>query len=268
MPCTEQTWCNQATEHNKKKHPDFYLCTDWEEIKKNINTHKAQRNGKRYMGRDRPTLDTRAPAENADPLRQPSYARQAASRVHNRTSQQGSSYARNASTHRCPQRSSTTSLPRTASELRAPSHFTPTRPAAREREAGWGNEEGAPTTSTYAAAVRRNHVSYYRHPIETSGAGRWNRNHSPQYHPSTPLSETLHVHSGNSQYPYEDIEKNRCGNVSNYITNKNYERRRTGCYNCGEFNHVSRNCRFDHKLLCSKCKRFGHKSRLCQSYNT
>lgn len=67
----------------KKQHPDIYLCTDWEESKKNINTHKAHRNGKRYLGRDNPTLDIRAPVENADPLRPPSHARHAASRVNN-----------------------------------------------------------------------------------------------------------------------------------------------------------------------------------------
>ena len=38
---------------------------------------------------------------------------------------------------------------------------------------------------------------------------------------------------------------------------------RTGCYNCGEFNHVQSNCRYDHKIKCNICHEYGHKSKLC-----
>ena len=45
----------------KKQLPDFQLCTDWEEMKRNINTHKEQRNGKRYGNHRSPILDARLP---------------------------------------------------------------------------------------------------------------------------------------------------------------------------------------------------------------
>lgn len=37
-----------------------------------------------------------------------------------------------------------------------------------------------------------------------------------------------------------------------------------GCYNCGEWNHQQRNCRFDHRLRCASCHRLGHKQRMCK----
>ena len=43
--------------------------------------------------------------------------------------------------------------------------------------------------------------------------------------------------------------------------NINYERKNVGCYNWGEFIHVQRNCRFDHKLLCDNCQRPCYKNR-------
>ena len=45
----------------------------------------------------------------------------------------------------------------------------------------------------------------------------------------------------------------------NSTTNRN----RTGCYNCGEFNHVQSNCRYHHKIKCNVCHEYGHKSKLC-----
>ena len=42
-------------------------------------------------------------------------------------------------------------------------------------------------------------------------------------------------------------------------------RNRMGCYNCGEFNHVRSNCRYDHKIKCNICHEYGHKSKLCSN---
>lgn len=43
---------------------------------------------------------------------------------------------------------------------------------------------------------------------------------------------------------------------------------RRGCFNCGELNHYSDTCRFDHRLRCGYCNQLGHKTRLCRnSYN-
>ena len=45
------------------------------------------------------------------------------------------------------------------------------------------------------------------------------------------------------------------------------QRRKIGCFNCGEFNHRRSTCRFDHKLRCEICHALGHKSRLCSYYS-
>ena len=55
-------------------------------------------------------------------------------------------------------------------------------------------------------------------------------------------------------------------NISQNIPNRSgsYHRQtfnRRGCYNCGEFNHVQSNCRFDHVVRCNTCNRLGHKTR-------
>ena len=42
-------------------------------------------------------------------------------------------------------------------------------------------------------------------------------------------------------------------------------RNKPGCYNCGEFNHVQSNCRYDHKIKCNVCHEYGHKSKLCSN---
>ena len=57
------------------------------------------------------------------------------------------------------------------------------------------------------------------------------------------------------------------GALGNRLLNSDFGKRKVGCYNCGEFNHVQATCRFDHKLLCGFCRRLGHKSRLCQYYS-
>ena len=42
------------------------------------------------------------------------------------------------------------------------------------------------------------------------------------------------------------------------------ERRERGCYNCAEFNHGVKQCRYDQKLRCPKCHRLGHKMKFCR----
>ena len=55
---------------------------------------------------------------------------------------------------------------------------------------------------------------------------------------------------------------------SSYHQNSAYKNRnRVGCYNCGEYNHVQSNCRFDHRMRCDVCQQYGHKSRFCQNSN-
>ena len=54
------------------------------------------------------------------------------------------------------------------------------------------------------------------------------------------------------------------GQKYNIATTRN-RTHRMGCYNCGEFNHVQSNCRYDHKIKCNVCHEYGHKSKLCGS---
>lgn len=190
----------------KKQYPDFHLCTDWEEVKKNINkknitTYQAQRKDKRTADSDNATLANRT--ENVDQHRPSSQERQAAPRNHNRPSQQDRPYALNASTHTATQNSSPASLPRPLFKRRAPYHYIPTRSATRGSETGWSNEDGA---STDAAAARRNLAPSYHQSIDTSRAGRWNWSHSLRHHPSNPLPETAYMYSGDSYYPFEHTE--------------------------------------------------------------
>ncbi len=135
------------------------------------------------------------------------------------------------------------------------------------------------------AALRRmrediHQTTYDEARAYTLGVDRWNRSHSVQKHASNPVCETQ-LYSDNKHDYRREINKygrestlvsemqmcsdNSCGyrRDRNRYTN---ERNKTGCLNCGEFNHVQRNCRFDHKLLFGNCRRLGHKSRLCQQY--
>ena len=36
------------------------------------------------------------------------------------------------------------------------------------------------------------------------------------------------------------------------------------CWNCGEYNHVHKYCRYDHRIKCFTCQAFGHKSKMCK----
>ena len=101
-------------------------------------------------------------------------------------------------------------------------------PAAHANH-GWGERVNA--SSTYAAALRRV-------PREMGHAAP--RGYDGDYSASQRYAE------------------------NNYTM----KRKRVGCYNCGEFNHVQLNCRFDHKVLCGTCQHLGHKSRLCHLYST
>lgn len=46
---------------------------------------------------------------------------------------------------------------------------------------------------------------------------------------------------------------------------RTYHSRIGQCWNCGESNHISRNCRHDQKLTCRNFLGFGHKAKHCNS---
>ncbi|KAK4306197.1 hypothetical protein Pmani_021972 [Petrolisthes manimaculis] len=114
----------------KRQCPDFHLCSNWEEIKKNINTQTPQRSENKYMGYNNVRPVNREPVQSAGSRGQTSYADIASLRAHGRTTQQHP--AHKASHH-----------PSTAPKPRSPSHLTPARTMTRERETGWNNKEGA-----------------------------------------------------------------------------------------------------------------------------
>ncbi|KAK3855973.1 hypothetical protein Pcinc_037657 [Petrolisthes cinctipes] len=158
----------------KKQCPDFHLCSNWEEIKKNINTQTPQRSENRYMGYNNVRPVNREPVQSAGSRGQTSYADIASLRAHGRTTQQHP--AHKASHH-----------PPTAPKPRSPSHLTPARTMTRERETGWNNKEGAFRPDLHNAALRRRpedrHYTAYNQ-AHASGVSRWNRSNLGQKHTS------------------------------------------------------------------------------------
>lgn len=155
--------------------------------------------------------------------------------------------------------------PRPAPTLRTSSHHSPERMPARQEDTGRDDPRGGHSNITYASALRRvtgeetqtiqnNHRSY------NSGFENRSRTYSPHNYTHTPGYDRREAYISNTQYDESSH--------SHSYNSQYYSRRNVGCFNCGEFNHVQRNCRFDHKVLCTICQRVGHKSRLCQHYTT
>lgn len=86
---------------------------------------------------------------------------------------------------------------------------------------------------------------------------------------------TLHHHGikrQTSQRNSWDNNHNRNSNsrwnrIPSEMTRQRHGYQRSGCYNCGEFNHRQSQCRFDHKVKCASCHSYGHKSKLCNFYD-
>ncbi|KAJ8032701.1 hypothetical protein HOLleu_26300 [Holothuria leucospilota] len=81
-----------------------------------------------------------------------------------------------------------------------------------------------------------------RHPIEMD------QNHNSRTYQSTPTRRYADRYNGNRSLYQPHYQR--------YPSNR-------GCYNCGEFNHVVTNCRYDRPLKCRLCSRLGHKERNC-----
>ena len=45
---------------------------------------------------------------------------------------------------------------------------------------------------------------------------------------------------------------------------RNIQNQERGCYNCGERNHVTNNCRHGQPVVCTSCNRRGHKAKFCR----
>ena len=80
---------------------------------------------------------------------------------------------------------------------------------------------------------------------------------------SLPPHTSHYTYNTRAHTNYVDTSFNNNNNVSGKF---NMYNKKVGYFNCGEFNHVQANCRFDHKLQCQQCLSLGHKSRLCSYY--
>lgn len=90
--------------------------------------------------------------------------------------------------------------------------------------------------------------------------------------------EPIYARQTNSRYR-PDMNRNMESNQPSRVLNnnnrygtgyepRNFNTRKRGCYKCGEFNHHSGTCRYDHQIRCASCSTLGHKSRLCDIYST
>lgn len=58
------------------------------------------------------------------------------------------------------------------------------------------------------------------------------------------------------------FDKNTSSQKHHHVSSNGNNRR--GCYNCGERNHITKNCRHDGPITCTSCKRKGHKAKFCR----
>ena len=253
----------------KKQCPDFHLCSKWDEVKNSWNTYRVQRADRRHAGQD----NSRRPfSSSAHAAVFNEYETQdlRASSVNNRPTQRGFSDALNTPTMRASSRPSTTFTqgalyrPRPAPAQRTSYHLPPERMTVRRQGVGRDDARGH-SNNTYASALKRvpeegTQTTYNNHRSYSSGFENRSRISSPYNYTPIPEFERREKYNYNTQYG-----KN---SHSDFNNSEPYIRRNVGCFNCGEFNHVQANCRFDHKVLCTICQRVGHKSRLCRYYTT
>ena len=79
-------------------------------------------------------------------------------------------------------------------------------------------------------------------------------------------SNNYHRYSGTRIEPNNNYHQTRQRYSRQFPLTHTNQRRREGCYNCGERNHRSDMCRYDHKLRCTNCNQLGHKSKFCSNY--
>lgn len=255
----------------KKQCPDFHLSSKWDEIKSSWNTYRVQRANRRHVDHNNPrrSFNSSVQAASFNAYEPPDL--RAPSHVNNTPTQGGFSDAPNTPTWRTSSRPWNASTqralprPRPAPAPRAPSHLPPERMMARQEEADRDDARGRHSNNTYASALRRvpeegTQTTRNIHRSYNPGFENRSRTYSPHNHTHTPGFGRQETHINNTQYD----QRSHFHSYNSEL----YNNRKVGCFNCGEFNHVQRNCRFDHKVLCTICQRVGHKSRLCRHYTT
>ena len=102
----------------------------------------------------------------------------------------------------------------------------------------------------------------YRRVRNNVNGNRWGSRN--RYNQRSPYEDrNREVRPQDTRTPYDMPHSNPRLNEINYNI-PFHKRSRNGCYNCGEFNHQVRSCRFDHQLRCGNCGKLGHKSKLCR----
>ena len=242
--------------------PGFHLRTDWQKAKRNSDKSQAKEEQFVHMNnkmKARRTPDYSAPAHVSTPTQQ------AALPTHNQTKGQPS-YRRMHHTHRPWQRSFSNSrgvsLTSNSYSGYTPGVYAPTpgvyhnpdlvrTRGTQEQRTVRNTEREADVHNTYAAALKRVPGTHHTQQTNYRPQRSWNGDHAG--------SET---HGA----CYETSPRHSTSRAQ--LENINFEGKKAGCFNCGEFNHVRAYCRYDHKILCSNCRHLGHKSRLCHHYNT
>ena len=238
-----------------KQCPQFKLCPNWEEVRRNTSIYAAQPSERRSTSRP----DRGPPAPRA------------ATPTANLPASSTRNYESSTPPHHPWTTSSKPASHRSSTVHEAALHRPYGRATRSEQVLDGSAMGGARGPHTYAAALRsetgEHHTSHgLSLPHSSVTRGRY-RDDSPRRR--TPAS----VHQEQEHYRFVDDSQRYQTDGHTFVRrkwsdNNSYEGYKVGCYNCGEFNHVQSKCRFDHKLRCGICRRLGHKSRLCQYYST
>lgn len=241
-----------------KQCPQFKLCPNWEAVRRNTCAGQSSELRSRGQGSTgRPAPPTPAP-RGATPA-----AHHPVSFTH--------SYDSSISPHHPHTSSRNIASHRSSVVPEATLHRSQAGAARREQAVDGSTAGGVRGPHTYAAALRReteerrhmsrglslNHSSVWR--------GRYWDDSQRNNPPASQYREQEHYSYGDDSQRYQS--DGHTGARRKWSENSRIEGYKVGCYNCGEYNHVQSNCRFDHKLKCGICRRLGHKSRLCQYYS-
>lgn len=155
---------------------------------------------------------------------------------------------------RVTQRSHYSSLPGKGARSPRGAHLPPHTP-------GGYYDHDTPPHQPHLTALRRESG----HPPTPRGH-QWVRSNN-YYSPRDGEDSAAGRRNNTSSFPHAEGH-HQLDSASERFNRYAYNRKKTGCYNCGEFNHHQSRCRFDHVILCTQCNSYGHKNRLCHYYSS
>ncbi len=269
--------------------PELQLRADWEKAKKSINTQEGKKLSK---GEGSAEVSSRTPGDGDGSHAFSIPAQGTAAYSHYRTLQNGHPYTSNAATQGAAHRPPIIWESRPSDTREAPSYRSRGAPAQRPSTTSRAvvrHAFTAPGTPAHPPSTTMGDQNYRVHRAREATAHSTNTTPGPQayYHtapaPAAPTTHSWGEHEATSDTYAAALRRvpGEMGHTAprgygagngasqSYVGN-NYrmKRKKVECYNCGEFNHVQVNCRFDHRVLCGNCQHLGHKSRLCQHYST